>query len=387
MQQTRAPASVERFPASQHVEGLLAAIVTSSDDAIVSKNLNGTVTSWNPGAEQIFGYLAEEMIGRPITTILPPERMDEETEILRRIRAGERVDHFETVRMRKDGSRVEVSVTISPIRDSTGRVVGASKVARNISAQKQAQRMMEQAQNELKVANDRLKEIDRLKSDFLASMSHELRTPLNSIIGFTGILRQQIPGPLNEEQAKQLGMIANSSRHLLRLIDDILDLSRIEAGRLQLHPEPIQVREVVEEALKSIEPSAAKKDLRLINSVTAGPDVVTDRKLLLQVMLNLLSNAVKFTESGEVAVSAEFDATSVRVTVADTGIGIKPDDLAHLFEAFRQLEGSARRRYEGTGLGLHLSKRMLEVIGGTIGVESALGSGSRFSFVVPRQLP
>ncbi len=364
---------------------LLAAIVDSSDDAIISKSLEGIITSWNRSAERIFGYTAAEAIGLPILIIIPTDRLDEEPRILERLRRGERVDHFETVRRRKDGTLVDISVTISPIRDSTGKVVGASKVARDITERKEAQRLAQRASLELQRANERLKEVDRLKSDFLASMSHELRTPLNSIIGFTGLLRQQIPGPLNAEQLKQLDMVANSARHLLHLINDILDLSRIEAGRVEITPEWLNLRPLVDETLRSLEPLATRKGLTLHNAVPPEIRLHTDRKMLLQVLLNLGGNAIKFTERGDVRIEGQVAADSVEVVVADTGIGIKPEQIGLLFEAFRQLDGSTRRRYEGTGLGLHLSQRLIALLGGKIRVESEFGKGSRFSFTLPLQ--
>lgn len=371
------------FPVASHVAELLAAIVDSSDDAIVSKSLDGIITSWNRSAERIFGYTAAEAIGRPITMIVPSDRQDEEPKILARLRVGDRVDHFETVRVRKDGTLIDISLTISPIRDSQGRVVGASKVARDISDRKHAEALAARAKRELQLANDRLKEVDRLKSEFLASMSHELRTPLNSIIGFTGLLEQQIPGPLNEEQLKQLGMVSNSARHLLHLINEILDLSRIEAGRVEVNLHPTNLLAVVKQAVESQRPLAERKKLRLRSEIPPDLTLVTDPKLLTQVLLNLVSNAVKFTESGTVEVQAETSAAHVRVTIADTGIGIKQEQLTLLFQPFRQLEGSTRRQHEGTGLGLHISKRILELLGGDIHVDSEFGKGTRLIFTLP----
>lgn len=368
---------------SPYLRGLLAAIVGSSDDAIVSKSLDGIITSWNASAERIFGYTADEAIGKPILIVVPPERRNEEPEILGRIRQGERVDHFETQRLTKDGRLIDISLTISPIRDADGKVVGASKVARDISDRKQAQRLAERAKQELECANARLKEVDRLKSEFLASMSHELRTPLNSIIGFTGLLRQQIPGPLNEEQIKQLGMVSNSARHLLHLINEILDLSRIEAGRVEVFPRWLDLHSVADEAMESQRPLAERKGLQLTNDIPAGIRLHTDAKILTQVLLNLLSNAVKFTERGQVRLTAETVDNRIRVCVADTGIGIRTEQLDLLFQAFRQLEGSTRRQHEGTGLGLHLSKRMLELLGGEIAVASEFGQGTRLTFSLP----
>jgi len=240
---------------------------------------------------------------------------------------------------------------------------------------------------ELVEANERLKELDRLKSQFLATMSHELRTPLNSIIGFTGILRQGFAGPVNDEQRKQLGVIFSSAKHLLSLINDLLDLSRIEAGKVDLEQEPFNFVEVIDEVVQNLMPLAKQKNLRLA-AVSPAPviEMVGDRKRSYQVLLNLANNAVKFTSHGEVKITARTEGDQLRVCVADTGIGIKPEQMGMLFEAFRQLDGSAKRIYEGTGLGLHLCKKLLTLMHGEIGVESQFGKGSRFTVIVPRQL-
>jgi PAS domain S-box-containing protein len=237
---------------------------------------------------------------------------------------------------------------------------------------------------ELSTANERLQELDRLKSEFLATMSHELRTPLNSIIGFTGILKQELAGPLNEEQCKQLGMVQFSARHLLGLINDLLDLSRIESGKMDLHCEPVSVAEVMAEVVESLRPAAAQKKLSLeIHCDDSAFTFSCDRKKLFQVLLNLANNAVKFTEHGRVKIAVQPSDGWVRFSIEDTGIGIKPEQLEHLFQAFRQVDGSARRVFEGTGLGLYLCKKLVILLGGSIGVESTFGTGSCFHFTLP----
>jgi PAS domain S-box-containing protein len=241
---------------------------------------------------------------------------------------------------------------------------------------------------ELVQANQRLQELDRLKSQFLATMSHELRTPLNSIIGFTGILCKGFAGPVNDEQKRQLSMVFGSAKHLLSLINDLLDLSRIEAGKIEMEREPFNFVAVVEEVVQNLTPLAGQKQLSL-RADLPGPtiDMLGDRKRCYQVLLNLANNAVKFTDRGEVKITARTERDNLRVSVADTGIGIKPEQMGMLFEAFRQLDGSAKRIYEGTGLGLHLCRRLLTLMGGEIGVESQFRRGSRFTFTLPRQLP
>ncbi|MBK8475510.1 MAG: PAS domain S-box protein [Opitutaceae bacterium] len=237
---------------------------------------------------------------------------------------------------------------------------------------------------ELSTANERLRELDRLKSEFLSTMSHELRTPLNSIVGFTGILLKELSGPLNPEQVKQLGLVQSSARHLLALINDLLDLSRIESGRIELHPEPFDFAGVIAEVVAFLTPVAHQKALVLRSDCVPGPQpLVGDRRRILQVLLNLVTNAVKFTERGEVVITARVATCQLVVAVRDTGIGIRLDQLPHLFEAFRQLDATAHRHYEGTGLGLHLCRKLLDLLGGAITVESAAGVGSTFTFTLP----
>jgi PAS domain S-box-containing protein len=361
---------------ADHALRLLAAIVDSTDDAIVSKDLNGIVTSWNAGAERIFGYKAEEMIGRPVEVLFPRDRLDEEPKILDRLKRGDRVDHYQTVRVRKSGEAIHVSLTISPIKDASGRVVGASKIARDITKEKQwvAQ---------LAAMNEDLKRVDRMKSEFLAIMSHELRTPLNSILGFASVLRQGRSGPVTDNQIKQLNLIHASGKHLLNLINDVLDLSRIEAGRLELDCEDFQPGEVIEEAIRTLALQTAQKKLTVHSRVDFAGIIYSDRKRFFQIVLNLLNNAVKFTQHGtiDIAVAAQGDQLVVRVT--DTGIGIPEDKLSTLFQAFSQVEGSSRRRHEGTGLGLYLCKKIITVLQGEITVDSEPNRGSVFTFRIP----
>jgi PAS domain S-box-containing protein len=357
---------------------LLAAIVDSSDDAIVSKDLNGVVTSWNAGAARIFGYTAEEMIGRPIAVLFPPDRVHEEPQILERLKRGERVDHYQTVRVRKNGEHFDISVTISPIKDATGKVIGASKVARDITREKQwlAQ---------LATANEELKRADRMKSEFLAIMSHELRTPLNSIIGFASVLRQGRSGSVSDEQKKQLNLIHASGKYLLHLINDLLDLSRIEAGRLDLDCEDFSPADVIQEAIRSLELQIAQKGLVVRTKVETTQYVHTDRKRFFQVLLNLINNAVKFTPTGSIDIHAFCEADKLVVSITDTGIGIAKDKQKDLFQAFSQVEGSSRRRYEGTGLGLYLCKKIVAMLGGEITVASETNRGSVFTFRIALQ--
>jgi signal transduction histidine kinase len=233
-----------------------------------------------------------------------------------------------------------------------------------------------------------MQELDRLKSQFLASMSHELRTPLNSIIGFTSLLRRELTGPVNPEQKKQLDIVHSSANHLLALINDLLDVSRIEAGRADLDREPFDFVDVVNEVVRSLKPMADRKGLEVTATLTAPAIPMNgDRKRTLQVLLNLVNNAIKFTAKGSVNVTAAVEGRNLVVIVTDTGIGIKKEHIGMLFEAFRQVDGSVRRVYEGTGLGLYLCRRLLDLMGGMIRVESEYGSGSRFTYTQLVDLP
>ncbi|MFQ5341558.1 MAG: ATP-binding protein [Anaerolineae bacterium] len=241
---------------------------------------------------------------------------------------------------------------------------------------------------ELAVAKGQAESADRLKSTFLATMSHELRTPLNSIIGFTGIMLQGLAGPLNDEQTKQLGMVQSSASHLLDLINDILDISRIEAGQLEIACELFDMRASIQKAVRTITPLAEKKGLGLITEVSPEVgQIVSDRRRVEQILINLLNNAVKFTEAGEVRVECRIKDDWLVTRVIDTGIGIKPKDMPRLFEPFQQIDDGLTRRHEGTGLGLSICKRLVEMLGGEIWAESeGAGKGSAFAFTLPARL-
>jgi signal transduction histidine kinase len=237
---------------------------------------------------------------------------------------------------------------------------------------------------ELAAAMIRAQESDRLKTAFLAAMSHELRTPLNSIIGFTGVILQGLAGPINQEQSKQLNMTRDSARHLLALINDILDISKIEAGQLEILKRPFDMRQAIESALRVVQPLAQKKNLPLVISIHSSVGIINnDRRRVEQVLINLINNAIKFTERGEVHIECQIKAGWLETSVHDDGIGIKPEDMNELFKPFRQIDIGLTRGHEGTGLGLAICKRLVVAMGGEITVESQWGIGSTFKFTLP----
>jgi PAS domain S-box-containing protein len=375
----------------------LGAIVESSDDAIVSKDLNGIVTSWNVAAERMFGWTADEMIGQSITRVIPNERLDEETFVLSQVRAGKRVEHFETVRHDKWGRPIQISLSVSPIRATDGRVIGASKIARDITKHKELIALQRDAQSReeaarrqlLEIENRRIQEGSRIKGEFVANMSHELRTPLNSIIGFAELMVDQRLGPLPPKYAEFTSLILKSAGHLLQLINDILDLAKVESGKIDLIPERVQLASVVEDVASIASGLARQRDIR-IDTVVA-PDVgevQLDPNRLKQVLYNYLSNAIKFSHEHsrvEVRIRPE-GADHFCLEVQDWGIGIKPEDLNRLFVEFQQLDASTAKRYEGTGLGLALTKRIVEAQGGSVGVRTEFGVGSTFYSTLPKHV-
>ena len=242
-----------------------------------------------------------------------------------------------------------------------------------------------QRTEELAVATEKAQAADRLKSAFLAAMSHELRTPLNSIIGFTGMVLQGLAGPLNEEQTKQLGMVRNSAHHLLDLINDVLDISKIEAGQLVLMSDNFNLKESIEKTIQSVLPLAAKKNVRLYSEISDNvSEFHGDRRRIEQIMINLLSNAIKFTNKGEICLRCFSDNASIVLCVQDTGIGISEENIDIIFDAFRQVDTGITRVQEGTGLGLNITKKLVEKMGGSIRVKSEMGKGSTFTVMLPK---
>jgi PAS domain S-box-containing protein len=362
----------------------LAAIVDSSDDVIISKTLEGVITSWNRAAERMFGWTSEEAIGRHITMIIPRERLPEEDEVLARIRRGDRVDHFETVRMAKDGGLVDVSITVSPIRDAQGRIVGASKIGRDISERKQAEQERAKLLVRAQEARAEAEAATRARDDFLAMLSHELRTPINAILGWAQIL-----GTARHDAGmvdRALETIQRNAKQQAHLIEDLLDVSAIIGGRLQLSLRPVSLVTTLGAALETIRPDAEAKAITI--QVRFDPLVGMvrgDPERLQQVFWNLLSNAIKFTgREGRVNVTLERTGSHARVILSDTGIGIGPDVLPLIFERFRQADRSITRAHGGLGLGLAIVKQLVELHGGTVEAASpGEGQGATFTAIFP----
>ncbi|MDE2082505.1 MAG: PAS domain S-box protein [Burkholderiales bacterium] len=503
-QQARAEAEASR----------LAAIVESSSDAIISKTLEGTITSWNRAAERMFGYRADEAVGQPIQMLIPPEYQAEEIEILARLARGQAVPAFDAVRRRRNGELIDVSIAISPIRDAQGRIVGASKSARDVTQQRRAEAALRESEARLRFAlesaqigdweldlqtlraqtslrhnrcfghtepqsawgvdrflaqvhpedrpqvaqglqaaiaerrgwavecrvvwpddsvhwisahasvqqqpgrpdrmfgivrditqhkqaeqarllalrleaeNRQVQESSRLKSQFLANMSHELRTPLNAIIGFADLLHAGTVAPDSPKHRLFLGHIGTSGRHLLQLINDVLDLSKVESGKFDFRPEPVALPRLVSEVLDILHTTLQAK--RIDVAVSIGPgldDLDLDPARLKQALYNYLSNAIKFSAAdGRVAVRASAEGSQhFRLEVEDSGIGISAADLGRLFTEFQQLDAGYSKQQPGTGLGLALTRRLVQAQGGRVGVRSTLGVGSVFWLVLPRQ--
>ena len=481
----------------------LSAIIESADDAIITKTLEGIITSWNKGAQRIFGYTADEVIGKPVTILIPEGHLDEEPTILARLRAGERIEHYETVRVRKDGTEIDISLTVSPIVGPKGEIVGASKIARDITEQKRARQELDEALERLKLAlsasrlgdwswdaktdvvtmsetaarmfdipagpqmtwtdmgnllheedrqtarlavdralaehtdydveyrinradgsevwisskgrgiyengsvvgmlgfvqditkrkaaeieNERLyrqaEESGRLKEEFLATISHELRTPLSAILGWARMLRL---GQLSSEHtAKALDTIERNARAQAQLVDDLLDVSRIMTGKLRMDVRPSDPNAFIDAAVEAVRPAADAKGVRVTKVVDTGAVAIPgDPVRLQQVVWNLLSNAIKFTpRGGRVQITSERVNSHLEIVVSDTGQGISPDFLPHVFDRFRQADQKTSRQHGGMGLGLAIVRHLVELHGGTVSAASAgEGKGATFRVMLP----
>ncbi len=354
----------------------LGAIIESSDDVIISKDLNGFITSWNKSAERIFGYLANEVIGRHVTIIIPTDRLQEEDKILNTLRTGEKIDHYETIRRHKSGKLIPVSLTVSSIRDSSGHIIGASKVSRDLSDRFKAE--------------EALKDSNRKKDEFLANMSHELRTPMNAVIGLSNLLKGM--DGLPEKAKKFIETLKISADNLMELINDLLDFAKIDSDLVQIESVEFDLAEQIEKAISIINVKVCEKKLHLHVNYSADLNkyFIGDPLRIHQVLMKLLSNAVKFTENGSVELDIsgtafDTDKTIITMKVSDTGIGIPQDKLNSIFDKFTQADSSITRKFGGSGLGLSITKAFVEKMGGNINVNSQQGVGTSFIVTLPVQ--
>lgn len=369
---------IEREKANQLLTArLLASIVESSNDAIISKTLDGTIQSWNAAAERLFGHTAEEAVGQHISLIIPPERIAEENEIIARLKEGQRIEHFETERLHRNGEHIIVSLTISPLKDETGKVIGASKIARDVTERKRLE------DNLRKLAND-LSETDRRKNEFLATLAHELRNPLAPMSNMLEVLKRS--GNDGELLKQAHETIERQLAQMVRLVDDLLDLNRITHDRLELRRSDVELSTVVQQAVEVARPmiDAARQQLTIVL-----PDepvyLNADRARLAQVFGNLLNNSCKYTGTkGAISLTAKRNGKEVQVTVRDNGAGIPSDKIDRIFDMFMQVDRSSDRSQDGLGIGLTLVKRLVEMHGGTIEAKSAgEGQGSEFVVTLP----
>jgi PAS domain S-box-containing protein len=339
----------------------LAAIVESSDDAIIGKDLNGVVTAWNQGAQKIFGYTEEEVVGYPILKLIPEDLQHEEPGILARLRKGEKIDHYETVRRTAEGRLIDVSLTISPIHDKEGKVIGVSKIARDISEQKRD---------------------EQRKNDFIGMASHELKTPLTSLIALVQVLQLKLKDSSDTFVPSALQKVSHQARKMTSLINGFLNVSRLESGKLIIEKQAFDLTDLIREQIGDIRMTVSQH--QFVFEPAAEIRVVADRDKIGSVISNLLSNAVKYSPKGNlVTIKHELKGDQVWVSVQDEGIGIRPQDKEKLFDRYYRVDSEHTKHISGFGVGLYLSAEIIERHDGRIWVESEQGVGSTFYFTLP----
>ena len=366
----------------------LAAIVVSADEPIISKTLDGHILSWNRAAEAMFGYSEAEVIGKSITIIVPPERLPEEEMILGRIRRGEGISHFETERVDKDGQRILVLLTMSPITDRYGRIIGASTMARDIREQKRLHREREGLLFRERVARAQAEAASRTKDEFLAMLAHELRNPVGVIVNALAVLdaSRSDAAERTPQAARARTLIRNQTQHLARLLDDLLDVARITAGRIELERELVDLRALIQTAVETERHQIERKQLRVTRSLGESTLRVNGDPLRLQQVIgNLLSNACKYTPAnGSITITLTREAEHAVAKVRDSGAGIPPERLDDIFDLFTQVNPSLARTEGGLGIGLTLVKRLVDLHGGEVRAFSeGPGKGSEFVVRLP----
>ncbi|GJL58270.1 MAG: hypothetical protein NPIRA03_11270 [Nitrospirales bacterium] len=358
----------------------LASIVESTHDAIIGQTLKGQVTSWNNGAEQMFGYSSQESIGQFMTFLFPPDRMAEEKDILEKLQSGKQIQNFETVRRRKDGQDIPVSVTISPIIDRWGNPIGASKIARNISRQKEMENLL--AVQNLTLAHHAasLKQSNEDLEQFAYIASHDLQEPLRTIHGFTQLLAERYKDQLDDRGKEFIGFVTDGANRMQTLIQDLLKYSRIQAR--ELNPVPVNAEEVLNEILEHLR--MALEDQQASITHDPLPIILTDRSHFQHLLQNLITNAMKFhgPNRPHIHLTAKEGGNEWIFSVQDNGIGVGPEYFERIFLPFKRLH--TREEYVGTGIGLAICKKIVERRGGRIWVESESGAGAKFSFTLPK---
>jgi PAS domain S-box-containing protein len=358
----------------------LAAIVDSSDDAVIGKDLDGTILTWNRGAEAMYGYGTAEAVGRNVNLLIPPGQADELPAILERIKAGRRIDHYETVRQAKNGRYLEISLSVSPVHDDAGRVVAAATIARDITQRKRTERS-------LLDANEAMRRALAVRDRFLHLMSHELRTPLNPILGYAGALLMGLAGPLSEEQRRQLTVLQSGANRLLYLVDALLELVEVETGSLVAHLERADARELARKAAARLKMDADERECRIELDLPDSECVVeTNPEIVSKVLSRLGTNALDHGKAAVVTISVESSGGArserVRIAVTDDGVGMAPARVAKFLTGL-EWQDSAEELVGGAGFGLYLSRKQLAAIGGSLDISAAERRGTRVVITLP----
>jgi PAS domain S-box-containing protein len=367
----------------KQAEQLYRTLATSSPVGVYIAQ-EGKFVFINPQFQKYTGFTEDELLGRDSLSLVHPEDREVVRENAIEMLKGKRSSPYEFRVIDKGGETIWAIETVTSIHYKGERAALGNFM--DVTERKRMEAKLEQKTIELEQVNIRLQEMDRLKSIFLASMSHELRTPLNSIIGFTSLILEGMVGEINEEQRIQLTLVKCSADHLLSLINDVLDISKIEAGKVEFSLEEFRLNDVIEEVVESFSPIANLKSTEIFEEMPKGITLFSDRRRVKQVLMNLISNAVKFTEQGSVKIVGRVLRDDIlEISVIDTGIGIRKEDMNRLFMPFQQVDTSLTKKHEGTGLGLHLTKKIVTLLGGNISAKSEYGKGSEFTFTIPLQ--
>ncbi|WP_297422022.1 PAS domain S-box protein [Clostridium sp.] len=383
----------------------LASLVENTDDAIIGKDLDGIITSWNLGAEKIYGYKKEEVIDKNISIIIPEDKVNDFNEIMKQIKNGEKIKGFESKRIKKDGELIDVSITVTPIYDLEGKLIGASNITRDITESKKIEKELRDKYEEtsalyeeliaieeelrtnyeeIEKAKEEADKANNAKSEFLANISHEIRTPMNGIIGVIDLLKVT---ELSNSQKEYLDMLSHSSRLLLGILNSVLDISKIESGKFELNLKPFNLKKTLDRIIKELSIAGNNKNLEVFYYIDPyiSFDLIGDEIRLNQILINLLNNAIKFTESGQIIFKVKkIDIIKNKLTlefsVQDTGIGIKEEFKNDIFKKFVQQDMTYTKKYDGTGLGLAISRDIAKLMNGDIWFESIENKGSTFYF-------